>query len=90
VFNYYSLGTAREKAEKRAAPGTRASHSWPPDIVTLTQSWPRRSSPLFLHVMDYGHEVQVSLHFFQGVVSPSDQDSFTAMLFQVFAEVVPA
>ncbi|HEX4027401.1 MAG TPA: condensation domain-containing protein [Rhizomicrobium sp.] len=90
VFNYYSLGTAREKAERRAAPDTSASPSWPPDIMTLSQTWPRRSSPLFLHVMDYGHEVQVSLHFFQGVVSPPDQDSFTAMLFRVFAEVVPA
>ncbi len=88
VFNYYSLGTAREKAERRT--GTSASLPWPPDIAILTQTWPRRSSPLFLHVMDYGHEVQVSLHFFQGVVSPADQDSFTAMLFQVFAEVVPA
>jgi pyochelin synthetase len=87
VFNYYSLGTAREKAERRS--GTSASLAWPPDIATLTQTWPRRSSPLFLHVMDYGHEVQVSLHFFQGVVSPADQDSFTAALFEVFAEVVP-
>ena len=90
VFNYYSLGTARERAERRrAAPGPDASLAWPPDIVTLAQTWPRRSSPLFLHVMDYGHEVQVSLHFFQGAVSPPDQDSFTAMLFQVFAETVP-
>jgi pyochelin synthetase len=90
VFNYYSLGTARERAERRSGADTSASLPWPPDIATLTQTWPRRSSPLFLHVMDYGHEVQVSLHFFQGAVSPADQDSFTAMLFQVFAEVVPA
>ena len=90
VFNYYSLGTAREKAERRANPGADGSFAWPPDIVTVTQTWPRRSSPLFLHVMDYGHEVQASLHFFQGVVSPPDQDSFTAMLFQVFADAVPA
>jgi len=90
VFNYYSMGTARERAERRTAPDTGAALCWPPDIVTLTQTWPRRSSPLFLHVMDYGHEVQVSLHFFQGAVSPADQDSFTAMLFQVFADVVPA
>lgn len=90
VFNYYSLGTARERAERRSGPDTSASHLWPPDIVTSSQVWPRRSSPLFLHVMDYGHEVQVSLHFFQGVVSPADQDSFTATLFQVFADLVPA
>jgi hypothetical protein len=90
VFNYYSLGTAREKAERRSAPEAGASLAWPPEITSLSQTWPRRSSPLFLHVMDSGHEVQVSLHFFQGAVSPSDQDSFTAMLFQVFAGVVPA
>jgi pyochelin synthetase len=90
VFNYYSLGTAREREERRTAPDAGATLAWPPDIESLSQTWPRRSSPLFLHVMDYGHEVQVSLHFFQGAVSPSDQDSFTAMLFQVFAGVVPA
>jgi hypothetical protein len=89
VFNYYSLGTARERAERRAQPDSDVALAWPPEIVTLSQTWPRRSSPLFLHVMDYGHEVQVSLHFFQGVISPSDQDSFTARLFEVFAEVVP-
>ncbi len=88
VFNYYSLGTAREKADRRSSPNVGASLPWPPDIETLTQTWPRRSSPLFLHVMDYGHEVQVSLHFFRGAVSPSDQDSFTAMLFWVFADMV--
>ncbi|HUE66173.1 MAG TPA: condensation domain-containing protein [Rhizomicrobium sp.] len=89
VFNYYSLGTAREKAERRQALDAGASLPWPPDIETLTQTWPRRSSPLFLHVMDYGHEVQVSLHFFQGAVSPPDQDNFTAMLFRLFADMVP-
>jgi pyochelin synthetase len=90
VFNYYSIGTAREKAGKQAGPDTSAALSWPPDIVTLTQIWPRRSSPLFLHLNDTGQEVHVSLHFFQGVIPPSDQDSFTAALFQVFAETVPA
>ena len=40
--------------------------------------------------MDKGHEALVSLHFYQGVVSPADQDSFTARLFQTFAETVPA
>jgi hypothetical protein len=88
VFNYFSAGTAREKAERRGEPDATAP--WPPDIVTLSQDWPRRSSPLFLHVMDLAHEAQVSLHFYQGVVSPADQESFTATLFQIFAETVPA
>ena len=94
VFNYFSMGTAREKAEKRAekkaSPDTTAAMPWPPQVTVLPpQVWPRRSSPLFLHVMDMGHEAALSLHFYQGVVSPADQDSFTAMLFQVFAETVP-
>lgn len=88
VFNYYSLGTAREKTEKRASADTGASLPWPPEMVTLTQTWPRRSSPLFWHLNDTGQEVLASLHFFQGAVPPADQDSFTAMLFQVFAEAV--
>jgi hypothetical protein len=59
-------------------------------VVTLpAQSWPRRSSPLFLHVIDMEREAGVSLHFYQDVVAPADQDSFTALLFQVFAETVP-
>ena len=86
VFNYYSVGTAREKAQMSATPG--AEMPWPPQIHSSAQVWPRRSSPLFLHVMDMGHEVQMSLHFFQGVVSPAEQESFTALLFQVFAETV--
>jgi hypothetical protein len=90
VFNYYSIGTAREKTDKQTGPDASAALPWPPDIVTLTQTWPRRSSPLFLHLNDTGQEVHVSLHFFQGVISPSDQDSFTVLLFQVFAEAVPA
>jgi hypothetical protein len=90
VFNYYTLGTARERAEKKAGPDTTAVLAWPPEVTTLPpQTWPRRSSPLFLHVMDMGHEAGVSLHFFQGVVSPADQTRFTALLFQVFAETVP-
>ncbi len=91
VFNYYSMGTARERAEKKAGPDTTASMPWPPQVVSLPpQDWPRRSSPLFLHVMDMGHQAVLSLHFYLGVVSPADQDSFTAMLFAVFAETVPA
>jgi len=31
-----------------------------------------------------------SLHFYENVVSKPDQDSFTAMLFQTFDDVVPA
>jgi len=90
VFNYYSIGTAREKAAKKAGPDSSAAMPWPPDIVTLpAQNWPRRSSPLFLHVIDMEHEAGASLHFYQGCVSPADQDSFTALLFQVFAETVP-
>ncbi len=90
MFNYYSVGTAREKAEKRATPDDGASLPWPPQITSITQTWPRRSSPLFLHVNDLGHDVQMSLHFYQDVVSPAEQDSFTQQLFQVFAETVPA
>jgi len=94
VFNYYTMGTARERAEKKAEmkinPDTTAVLPWPPEVTTLPpQTWPRRSSPLFLHVVDMGHEAGVSLHFFQGVVSSADQTRFTALLFQVFAETVP-
>jgi hypothetical protein len=89
VFNYYSVGTARERAERQPAPD--ASQTWPPQIHELpAQTWPRRSSPLFLHLMDYGTEMSGSLHFYENVVSKPDQDSFTAMLFQTFDDVVPA
>jgi len=91
VFNYYSMGTARERAERKAGPDTTAALPWPPEVVRLPpQQWSRRSAPVFLHVMDTGHDALLSLHFFQGVVSPADQESFTARLFQVFAETVPA
>jgi hypothetical protein len=89
VFNYYSVGTARERAEKQPAPD--APEAWPPQVHELpAQTWPRRSSPLFLHLMDYGSEMAASLHFYENVVSKPDQDSFTAMLFQAFDDVVPA
>ncbi|HET7085690.1 MAG TPA: condensation domain-containing protein [Rhizomicrobium sp.] len=89
VFNYYTMGTARERAEKNAGPDTTAALPWPPEVVTLPpQTWPRRSSPLFLHVMDMGHEAGASLHFFQGAVSPQDQERFTQLLFQIFAETI--
>lgn len=90
VFNYYSVGTAREKAQLRAMPDDGGALPWPPQITSITQTWPRRSSPLFLHVIDQGHDVQMSLHFYQDVVSPAEQDSFTDQLFQVFAQMVPA
>jgi hypothetical protein len=89
VFNYYSVGTARERAEKQTAPAT--AEAWPPQIHELpAQTWPRRSSPLFLHLMDYGSEMSASLHFYENVVSKPDQDTFTAMLFQTFDDAVPS
>ena len=79
VFNYYSLGTAREKAEKPAGARHQCGTALAAAISRpLTQTWPRRSSPLFLHVMDYGHEVQVVAAFLPGRCQPADQDSFTA------------
>ncbi len=86
VFNYYSVGTAREKAEKKTAGNAVAA--WPPDIVKLDQVWPRRSSPVFLHLIDNGDELAASLHFYQNVVSEADQESFVACLFQIFGETV--
>ncbi|HEY0265489.1 MAG TPA: condensation domain-containing protein, partial [Rhizomicrobium sp.] len=88
VFNYYSVGTAREKAEKRAGPDATAALPWPPEMARIPdQIWPRRSAPVFLHLMDYGSDGGGSLHFFG--VSEADQESFIAILFQVFGEVVP-
>ncbi len=90
VFNYASVGTAREQAEKMAGPDTTAGLPWPPQVTTLPpQQWPRRSSPLFLHLTDMGNEAVGSLHFFQGSVSPPDQDKFTALFFKIFEEIVP-
>lgn len=88
VFNYYSIGTARERAQRLESAGTPADLSWPPEVTTISQTWPRRSSPLFWHLNDTGQEVMASLHFFQGAVSPADQDSFTAILFKTFSEAV--
>jgi len=89
VFNYFSVGTARERAEHIASSGTpSATTAWPPKITTLSQIWPRRSAPLFLHLMDFGHEISASLHFYRNVVSEADQKAFTAMLFRVFDEAV--
>jgi hypothetical protein len=89
VFNYYSVGTARERAEQAASPPQPSAIAWPPEITTLPpQIWPRRSAPLFLHLMDLGHEISASLHFYRNVVSEADQQAFTAALFQGFDESV--
>ncbi|HEY4078845.1 MAG TPA: condensation domain-containing protein [Rhizomicrobium sp.] len=89
VFNYYSAGTARERAEHAASPGVPSATAWPPEITTLPpQTWPRRSAPLFLHLMDFGYEMSASLHFYRNVVSEADQQAFTAMLFRVFDESI--
>lgn len=88
VFNYYSIGTAREKAE-RPAQRQNTDASWPPAVTKLPpQIWPRRSSPLFLHLIDTGGEISCSLHFYQNVVSEADQERFTAILFQTFSDVI--
>ena len=88
VFNYYSVGTAREKTERKVSADTASA--WPPEVVTLRQVWPRRSSPLFLHLIDNGADMSASLHFYQDVVSEADQASFVGALFQAFAETVGA
>jgi hypothetical protein len=88
VFNYYSIGTAREKAE-RAVHSDSAGATWPPAVTKLPpQIWPRRSSPLFLHMIDIGSEISCSLHFYQNVVNEKDQEDFTAILFQTFSDVI--
>lgn len=86
VFNYYSVGTARERAEKQAEPD--AALSWPPTIERISQVWPRVSSPLFLHLMDFGAEAQVSLHFYAEVVPEADQQAFTALLLKLLDETL--
>jgi hypothetical protein len=86
VFNYYSVGTAREKAQSVVS-NDQAS-VWPPEITKLEQVWPRRSSPLFLHLIDNGGDMSASLHFYQNVVSEADQESFVGLLLQAFAETV--
>lgn len=88
VFNYYSVGTEREKAE--AGPDRSADWPWPPQVTELPpQSWPRVSSPLFLHLMDYGAHASASLHFFADVLGDRDRDGFAAALFAVFDEILP-
>lgn len=86
VFNYYSVGTAREKAQKKATKDKASA--WPPQIVKLDQVWPRRSSPIFLHLIDNSDQLDASLHFYQNVVSQQDQESFVVRLIQAFGETV--
>lgn len=62
--------------------------AWPPEIVKLDQVWPRRSSPIFLHLMDNGEDLSASLHFYQNVISDADQELFVGRLFQAFDETV--
>lgn len=89
VFNYYSGGTARERAQRRDSPDT-AGTAWPPAVTRLPpQSWTRRSAPLFLHLMDMGNEMTASLHFLADVVNETDEQAFIATLFRVWDEVVP-
>jgi non-ribosomal peptide synthetase component F len=89
VFNYYSGGTARERAERRDAPDT-AGTAWPPAVTRLpSQNWTRRSAPLFLHLMDMGNEMTASLHFLADVVNETDEQAFIATLLGVWDEVVP-
>jgi pyochelin synthetase len=88
VFNYYPVGTLRERAEKLAEPD--ADLPWPPQVTQVTQVWPRVSSPLFLHLMDYGAEAQVSLHFYADVVPQEDRESFIALLLKMFGEMLAA
>lgn len=91
VFNYYSVGTAQERADKGSAPDVSTDWPWPPQVTELPAAhWPRVSSPLFLHVMDYGSEAAASLHFYADVIGPADRDGFQAALFAVFDEVLPA
>jgi hypothetical protein len=40
--------------------------------------------------MDYGSEAAASLHFYADVIGAADRNSFQAMLFAVFDEVLPA
>jgi pyochelin synthetase len=84
VFNYYSVGTAQERAERQA----QADTVWPPAVEQISQMWPRVSSPLFLHLMDYGSEARASLHFRSDAVPHADQQAFMALLFRLLGETL--
>lgn len=89
VFNYYSAGTAREKAETLAAQVQSANSCWPPELEEIApQSWPRRSAPVFLHLMDFGLQASGSIHFYANVVSRAEQRAFIARFFEIFSEVL--
>jgi hypothetical protein len=89
VFNYYSGGTARERAEREAMAGGGADRAWPPPVTRLApQSWTRRSAPLFLHLIDMGNEMMASLHVLADVVDRADEQAFIDTLFRVFDEKV--
>jgi hypothetical protein len=90
VFNFYAAGTAREKAAKESQPDSSAAWPWPPQVQEMPPAtWPRVSAPIFLHLMDDGTDANASLHFYQDVVPPQDQRAFTALLFQIYQEVLP-
>lgn len=90
VFNYYAAGTARERRDSEAAPDSTAVLPWPPQIQRPPpQLWTRRQAPVFLHLMDQGTQGVASLHFNETVVSPADQEAFVALLFEIFADIVP-
>lgn len=88
VFNYYSGGTVRERAQP-AANGVAAT--WPPQVTRLApQSWPvRPSAPLFLHLVDMGHEMTCSLHFLAEAVNEADEKAFLDIFFGLFDEALP-
>ena len=74
-----------------AQPDATAAWPWPPEVQELPPAtWPRVSSPVFLHLMDNGTDANASLHFYQDVVPPEDQRAFTALLFRIYQEVLPA
>ena len=89
VFNYYAGGTARERADRRAISGA-ATAPWPPQVTRLApQSWPvRPSAPLFLHLVDMGDTMSVSLHFLAEAVGQADEQAFIAALFRQFDTVL--
>jgi hypothetical protein len=91
VFNYYSAGTEREKAEGDLAPDTTAAMPWPPALQRMPPAlWTRPSAPVFLHLMDYGPRADASLHFFEGVVRPAEQEAFIEKLFGMYRALVPS
>jgi hypothetical protein len=86
VFNYYSAGTAQERAVNEATTEPPDPMPWPPEIARLPpQTWSRRSAPVFLHLMDQGSKASASLHFYANVVDDAEQESFINTFFQTFS-----